>query len=39
VIKKELDTTMVYVGAKTVEELTPDILFGPRVNSASRFVS
>ena len=38
VIKKELDTTMVYVGAKTVEELTPDILFGPRVNSASGFV-
>ena len=37
VIRKELDTTMVYVGAKTVEELTPDILFGPRVNSASRF--
>jgi len=38
VIRKELDTTMVYVGAKTVDELTPDILYGPRVNSASGFV-
>src|SRR5204863_8707793 len=38
VIKKELDNTMVYVGAKTVEELTPDILFGPRTNSATGFV-
>jgi isopentenyl diphosphate isomerase/L-lactate dehydrogenase-like FMN-dependent dehydrogenase len=38
VIRKELDTTMVYVGAKTIDELTPDILFGPRRNSATQFV-
>jgi (S)-mandelate dehydrogenase len=38
VIKQEMDTTMVYCGCRTVEEITPDILFGPRVNSAARFV-
>jgi isopentenyl diphosphate isomerase/L-lactate dehydrogenase-like FMN-dependent dehydrogenase len=38
VIRKELDTTMVYIGCKTVDEISPDVLFGPRVNSASRFV-
>jgi isopentenyl diphosphate isomerase/L-lactate dehydrogenase-like FMN-dependent dehydrogenase len=40
VIRKEFDTTMVYVGCNTVEEITPDILFGPRErNSASGFVA
>jgi (S)-mandelate dehydrogenase len=39
VLRKELDNTMVYCGCNTVDEITPDILFGPRaVNSAARFV-
>lgn len=39
VIRKELDNTMVYVGANTVDEITPDILFGDRAsNSATHFV-
>ena len=38
VIRTEMDKTMAYVGAKSVEELTPDILYGPRANSASGFV-
>lgn len=36
VIKKELETTMVYVGARTVEELTRDILFEARSNLPPR---
>jgi (S)-mandelate dehydrogenase len=40
VLRKELDNTMVYCGTKTVDEITPDILFGPRAaNSAAGFVS
>ena len=39
VLRKELDNTMVYCGCNTVDEITPDILFGPRVNSATAFVS
>ena len=36
VLRKELDNTMVYCGCNTVEEITPDILFGPRsANSAA----
>src|SRR5712692_4422868 len=39
VLRKELDNTMVYCGCNTVDEITPDILFGPRaVNSAAGFV-
>lgn len=38
VIRKELDTTMVYCGCNTVEEITPDILFAPRgANSIASF--
>jgi isopentenyl diphosphate isomerase/L-lactate dehydrogenase-like FMN-dependent dehydrogenase len=29
-IRKELDNTMAYCGCNSVDELTPDILFGPR---------
>ena len=39
VLRKELDNTMVYCGTKTVEEITPDILFGPRFNTAAALVS
>jgi isopentenyl diphosphate isomerase/L-lactate dehydrogenase-like FMN-dependent dehydrogenase len=38
VLRKELDNTMVYCGCNSVDEITPDILFGPRVNSATAFV-
>ena len=39
VIRKELDNTMVYCGTKTVDEITPDILFGPRApNTAAALV-
>src|SRR5207253_3381050 len=39
VLRKELDNTMVYCGCKTVDEITPDILFGPRANTAAALVS
>jgi (S)-mandelate dehydrogenase len=40
VLRKELDNTMVYCGCNTVEEISPDILFGPRaVNTAMALVS
>ena len=40
VLRKEFDNTMVYCGCNAVDEITPDILFGPRaVNSAAGFVS
>jgi len=39
VIRKELDNTMVYCGCNTVEEISRDILFGPRaVNTAAALV-
>jgi isopentenyl diphosphate isomerase/L-lactate dehydrogenase-like FMN-dependent dehydrogenase len=40
VIRSEFDNTMAYCGCNSVEELTPDILFGPRgSNTAAGFVS
>jgi len=39
VLRKELDNTMVYCGCNTVDEVTRDILFGPRaVNTAAALV-
>jgi (S)-mandelate dehydrogenase len=40
VLRKELDNTMVYCGCNSVDEITPDILFGSRaVNSAAALVN
>jgi len=40
VLRKELDNTMVYCGTRTVDEITPDILFGSRAaNSAAARVN
>ena len=39
VLRKELDNTMVYCGCNTVDEITRDILFGPRAaNTAAALV-